>query len=218
MKFITETVESVEYLVEAATENSPKQYFIEGIFMQGDVKNKNGRIYPTKTLIKEAERYTKTKINERQSLGELNHPAHLQVNPERASHIITKLWCEGNNIMGRAKVLDTPMGKIVKTLMDEGVKLGVSSRGAATMTKTGGAKYVGEDFYLSAVDIVSDPSAPNAFVESIMESKEFAVVDGVITEVSDTSKLAKRVGLLLEDDGALNEAALLEKFSKLLNK
>ena len=117
MKFLKEVTESVEYQIEETDSSKPKQYFIEGIFMQGDVKNRNGRIYPTQTLVKEPKRYTEQKINSKQSLGELNHPDSAAINPERASHLITKLWVEGNNIMGRAKVLDTPMGKIVKTLL-----------------------------------------------------------------------------------------------------
>lgn len=211
MKFLKEVTESVEYLIEETDSSKPKQYFIEGIFMQGDVKNRNGRIYPTQTLVKEAKRYTEQKINSKQSLGELNHPDSAAINPERASHLITKLWVEGNNIMGRAKVLDTPMGKIVKTLMDEGIKIGVSSRGFGTVTSKNGVKMVGEDFHLATVDIVSDPSAPNAFVEAIMESKEYTLLDGQIIEVNEATEKA-----ILEKHGhkMLTEQEVVEKFDE----
>lgn len=230
MKFLKEVTESVEYLFEESKDPSkPKQYFIEGIFMQGDIKNRNGRIYPTKTLVKEMNRYLKEKVEPKLALGELNHPDTPAVNPERASHLITNLWVEGNNIMGRAKVLDTPLGKIVKTLMDEGVKIGVSSRGFGTVSNVNGTKMVGEDFHLSTVDIVSDPSAPNAFVESILESKEYALLEGQIIEVNEATEKA-----ILEKHGhvyetlseentseklaKLNEELVLKEFEKLLSE
>jgi hypothetical protein len=182
VKLISESiVQDVEYITEAK-ENGKKDYKIKGIFMQADIKNKNGRVYPMEILQKEVKRYNKEFINEKRAYGELGHPEGPTINLERASHMITALYPDGKNFIGEAKILATPMGEIVKTLMDEGAKLGVSSRGMGSLEqKKDGSNYVRNDFYLAtAADIVSDPSAPSAFVEGIMEGKEWVWDNGVL--------------------------------------
>ena len=179
MKLITETIEDVQVLTEER--NGKKDYKIKGVFMQADIKNRNGRIYPMEILNKEVKRYNKEYINEKRAFGELGHPDGPTVNLERASHMITALYPDGKNYIGEAKILGTPMGEIVKNLMDEGAKLGVSSRGMGSLDSKNGANYVRNDFYLAtAADIVADPSAPNAFVEGIMEGKEWVWDNGVL--------------------------------------
>ena len=173
MKLITEEIEQAEYIVEEAG-NGKKNYSIKGVFMQSDVKNRNGRIYPKEILQKEVARYNREFINKSRAFGELGHPDGPTVNLERVSHMIKALYPEGSNFIGEARVLDTPYGKIVKSLIDEGARLGVSSRGMGTLANVGGANVVKDDFYLAtAADIVADPSAPDAFVEGIMEGKEW---------------------------------------------
>ena len=182
MKLIAEQIESVEYLTEQK-ENGDKEYKIKGIFMQSEVKNRNGRLYPFEVLDKEVKRYKKEYIDENRAFGELGHPDGPIVNLERASHMITSLKPDGKNFVGEAKILKTPMGEIVKNLMDEGAKLGVSSRGMGSLESRGGTNYVKDDFYLAtAADIVADPSAPNAFVEGIMEGKEWVWNNGALVE------------------------------------
>ena len=182
MKLITEEIEQAEYIVEEAG-NGKKNYSIKGIFMQSDVKNRNGRIYPKEILQKEVTRYNREFINKSRAFGELGHPDGPTVNLERVSHMIKALYPEGNNFIGEARVLDTPYGKIVKSLIDEGAKLGVSSRGMGTLANVGGANVVKDDFYLAtAADIVADPSAPDAFVEGIMEGKEWVWDNGILKE------------------------------------
>ena len=182
MKLITEEIEQAEYIVEEAA-NGKKNYSIKGIFMQSDVKNRNGRIYPKEILQKEVARYNREFINKSRAFGELGHPDGPTVNLERVSHMIKALYPEGNNFIGEARVLDTPYGKIVKSLIDEGARLGVSSRGMGTLTSIGGANVVKDDFYLAtAADIVADPSAPDAFVEGIMEGKEWVWDNGILKE------------------------------------
>ena len=174
MNLITEyTDHSVEVITEAK-DNGKKNYFIEGIFMQGDIKNRNGRIYPSKTLEAEMGRYQKEFIETKRALGELGHPDGPQINGDRVSHLITEMRRDGNDFYGKAKILSTPMGEIVKSLLDEGVKIGVSTRGLGSV-KAGrdGVMEVQKDFHLSTVDIVTDPSAPNAFVNGIMENVEY---------------------------------------------
>ena len=182
MKLICELQESVEYeLIEEG--DKPKQYFIEGIFMQSEKKNKNGRVYPLPVLEKEVNRYVKEYVEPKRAFGELGHPDGPTVNLDRASHMITSLTREGKNFVGRAKVLDTPNGKIVKCLIDEGARLGVSSRGMGTLKPDKKAQVVQNDYYLAtAADIVADPSAPNAFVEGIMEGKEWIWNNGILHE------------------------------------
>ena len=176
MKLITETIEDIEVLTEA-TSNGGKSYKIRGVFMQADIKNRNGRVYPVDTLTKEVVRYNEQFINKKRAFGELGHPDGPTVNLERVSHMITSLKSEGKNFIGEAKIMDTPYGKIVKNLIDEGAQLGVSSRGMGSISNG----TVGRDFYLAtAADIVADPSAPDAFVEGIMEGKEWVWDNGVL--------------------------------------
>ena len=182
VKLISEEIQDVEYICEQK-EDGKKNYKIKGVFMQADIKNRNGRVYPMEVLNKEVRRYNKEYINEKRAFGELGHPDGPTVNLERASHMITKLYPDGKNFIGEAKIMSTPMGEIVKTLMDEGAKLGVSSRGMGSLDQKNGANYVRNDFYLAtAADIVADPSAPNAFVEGIMEGKEWVWNNGSLVE------------------------------------
>ena len=179
MKLITETIENIEVLTEER--NGKKDYKIKGIFMQADIKNRNGRIYPVGTLAKEVKRYNEQFINKKRAFGELGHPDGPTVNLERVSHMITSLKPEGKNFIGEAKIMDTPYGKIVKNLIDEGAQLGVSSRGMGSLQSGSQGNVVGKDFYLAtAADIVADPSAPDAFVEGIMEGKEWVWDNGVL--------------------------------------
>ena len=183
MKLITETIENIEVLTEER--NGKKDYKIKGIFMQADIKNRNGRIYPVETLAKEVRRYSKEFIEKKRAFGELGHPDGPTVNLERVSHMITSLKPEGKNFIGEAKIMDTPYGKIVKNLIDEGAVLGVSSRGMGSIQQQGGRNMVGKDFYLAtAADIVADPSAPDAFVEGIMEGKEWVWDNGMLKSVT----------------------------------
>jgi len=184
MKLITETIEDIEVLTEANTKGG-KDYKIKGVFMQADIKNRNGRVYPVETLAKEVSRYTTEYINKRRAFGELGHPDGPTVNLERVSHMITSLKPEGKNFVGEAKIMDTPYGKIVKNLIDEGAQLGVSSRGMGSIQSSSQGNVVGKDFYLAtAADIVADPSAPDAFVEGIMEGKEWVWDNGVLKSKS----------------------------------
>ena len=182
VKLIAEAVEEVEYITEEK-EDGGKNYKIRGIFMQADIKNRNGRVYPMEVLDEEVKKYNKNFIEQNRAFGELGHPDGPTVNLERVSHMITSLKPDGKNFIGEAKIMDTPMGKIVKNLMDEGAKLGVSSRGMGSLRQKGGANVVSDDFYLAtAADIVADPSAPNAFVEGIMEGKEWVWNNGSLVE------------------------------------
>ena len=181
MKLISEEIQNAEYLVEE--NNGKKAYKIRGIFLQSDLKNRNGRVYPKEILEQEVSRYNREFINKKRAFGELGHPDGPTVNLERVSHMITSLAPDGKNFVGEAKIMDTPYGKIVKGLIDEGAQLGVSSRGMGSIIQRNGANYVKDDFYLAtAADIVSDPSAPDAFVEGIMESKEWVWDNGVLVE------------------------------------
>ena len=199
MKLISEEISQAEYLVEET--NGKKNYKIKGVFLQSDIKNRNGRIYENDILTKEVKRYNEEFINKKRAFGELGHPDGPTVNLERVSHMITKLEPEGKNFIGEAKIMDTPYGKIVKGLIDEGAQLGVSSRGMGSLVQKNGANYVGKDFYLAtAADIVADPSAPDAFVEGIMENKEWVWDNGVIKaqdieEYKEHIKEAKRLKL-----------------------
>jgi hypothetical protein len=195
MKLICEVNEDIRYISEAK-EDGKKQYFIEGIFMQGDIKNRNGRVYPANVLEKEVKRYNKEYVEKNRAYGELGHPQGPSINLERVSHMITKLERDGSNFMGRAKIMtETPYGAIVKSLMDEGAQLGVSSRGMGSLKQNGqGVSEVQGDFYLAtAADIVADPSAPDAFVQGIMEGKEWVWQNGVIREatIADYQKQIK---------------------------
>jgi hypothetical protein len=182
MKLITEEINKVEFIVEES--NGKRSCFIEGNFLQGNIKNRNGRVYRTETLAREVARYNEQYVQTGRALGELGHPDGPTVNLDRVSHNIISLRQEGNNFIGKAKLLDTPMGNIAKSLIGEGVKLGVSSRGVGSISETKqGYKLVGEDFMLAtAADIVADPSAPDAFVQGIMEGKEWVFVNGLLKE------------------------------------
>ena len=182
MKLITEEIEQVEVIVESR--NGKKNLFIEGVFLQGEIKNRNGRMYPMNTLAREVGRYNENFVQKGRAIGELGHPDGPTVNLDRVSHKIVSLKESGNNFIGKAKILSTPMGQIASNLLDEGVKLGVSSRGVGSLNKTNeGYSVVGEDFTLAtAADIVADPSAPDAFVDGIMEGKEWVWNNGILKE------------------------------------
>jgi len=217
VKLISESIlQDVEYITEEK-ENGKKNYKIRGIFMQADIKNKNGRVYPMEILQKEVKRYNEEFINEKRAYGELGHPEGPTINLERASHMITALYPDGKNFIGEAKILATPMGEIVKTLMDEGAKLGVSSRGMGSLEeKKDGASYVRNDFYLAtAADIVSDPSAPSAFVEGIMEGKEWVWNHGALVQ-SELVEMKERINTRIRKNRALEESLEFAKFLKLL--
>ena len=182
LKLFSEAVEDAELLIEE-DEKGGKNYKIRGIFMQADIKNRNGRVYPMEVLQKEVSKYNKNFIKEKRAFGELGHPDGPTVNLERVSHMITDLHPDGKNFIGEAKIMNTPYGKIVKGLIDEGAQLGVSSRGMGSLQTRGGANYVGDDFYLAtAADIVADPSAPDAFVEGVMEQRDWVWDNGVLKE------------------------------------
>ena len=215
VKLFSEAVEEVEFITEAK-ESGGKNYKIRGIFMQADVKNRNGRVYPMEVLEKEVTKYNKNFIRENRAFGELGHPDGPTVNLERVSHMITKLHPDGKNFIGEAKIMDTPMGKIVKNLMDEGGKLGVSSRGMGSLDSKNGANYVRDDFYLAtAADIVADPSAPNAFVEGIMEGKEWIWNNGALVE-AHVADLKKKFDVKQRQKQANMEALEFAKFLKML--
>ena len=197
MKLITEEISSVKFITEG--KGAKKKMYIEGVFLQGDIKNRNGRMYPVGTLAKEVERYNESFVQKGRALGELGHPDGPTVNLDRVSHKITSLKQEGNNFMGKAQLLDTPMGKIAKSLIGEGVTLGVSSRGVGSLKENrDGCKVVGEDFMLAtAADIVADPSAPDAFVSGIMEGKEWVWEGGILREQL-AEKTEKRINTLVD--------------------
>ena len=181
MRLIAEEITQVDFLCEE--NDGKKNYFIEGIFLQAELKNRNGRMYPLKTLSREVAKYDENYIQKGRALGELGHPDGPSINPDRVSHKIVNLKEDGNNFIGKAKLLDTPMGQIAKNLLDEGVRLGVSSRGMGSIRKEENCNVVMDDFMLAtAADIVADPSAPDAFVDGIMEGKEWVWDNGVIKE------------------------------------
>jgi len=206
MKLITEEIEQVEVIVE--NRNGKKNLFIEGVFLQGEIKNRNGRMYPMQTLAREVGRYNENFVEKGRALGELGHPDGPTVNLDRVSHKIVSLKESGNNFIGKAKILSTPMGKIASNLLGEGVKLGVSSRGVGSLSKTNeGYSVVGEDFTLAtAADIIADPSAPDAFVDGIMEGKDW-VWDGGILRERIATKTYKRINTLV-DQNKLDEKKL----------
>ena len=197
MKLITEEISNVKIITEG--KGAGKRLYIEGVFLQGEIKNRNGRMYPIDTLSREVNRYCEQFVNKGRALGELGHPDGPTVNLDRVSHKITSLVREGNNFMGKAQILDTPMGKIAKSLLDEGVCLGVSSRGVGSLKMTNeGHKIVGEDFMLAtAADIVADPSAPDAFVQGIMEGKEWVWEGGILREKL-AEQTQKRINTLVD--------------------
>ena len=214
MKLIKEHTEEVKYLVEEKL-GKGKEYFIEGIFLQSNLKNRNGRVYPTEILDKEIKRYNEEYVSKNRAFGELGHPDSPTINLDRVSHMIKELRRDGDNFIGKAKIMDTPYGKIVKNLIDEGATLGVSSRGMGSLTQKGGVSMVQDDFTLAtAADIVADPSAPNAFVEGVMESKEWVMVDGKFVErdLLEAQRIIRKTS-----SKNLNEAKL-KLFADFLNK
>ena len=230
MKLITEVVEECNVVTELNEESGEKSYFIEGIFMQGDIKNRNGRIYPSAILEKEMNRYNKDFIDTKRALGELGHTEGPSINGDRVSHLITEMKKDGSNFTGKAKVLGTPMGNIVKTFMDEGVLIGVSTRGLGSVKQDkNGIMEVQNDFHLATVDIVTDPSGPNCFVNGIMENAEYfydiasgnwlpqeTSVEEVIEEIQQTvEKEVRRVVHRVDESTA---AALFERFVSGLRK
>ena len=197
MKLITEEVASVKFVTEG--KGASKKMYIEGVFLQGNIKNRNGRMYPVETLAREVSRYNEAFVGKGRALGELGHPDGPTVNLDRVSHKITSLVQEGDNFKGKAQLLNTPMGKIASSLLDEGVMLGVSSRGVGSLREDrNGCKVVGEDFMLAtAADIVADPSAPDAFVSGIMEGKEWIWEGGILRE-QQAAQTQKRINTLVD--------------------
>ena len=216
MKLIKEHTETVNYLIEDDKETGKKNYNIEGVFLQAEIKNRNGRSYPKEILDKEVKRYMKENVKKNRAYGELGHPDSPTINLDRVSHMIKDLKLEGNDFVGKAKIMDTPYGKIVKSLIDEGASLGVSSRGMGSLKTTkDGTSEVQKDFMLAtAADIVADPSAPDAFVRGVMEGKEWMFVDGKFVEQdidAVKSSITKATRSQLEE-------AKLYAFAKFLNK
>ena len=214
MKLIREDIQDAEYLIEE--KDGKKEYKIKGIFLQSDIRNRNGRVYPNHVLDKEVKRYNAEFINKNRAFGELGHPDGPTVNLERVSHMIKKLYPEGKNFIGEAKIMDTPYGKIVKNLIDEGAKLGVSSRGMGSIESKNGGNYVGSDFYLAtAADIVADPSAPDACVEGIMEGKEWVWDNGLLLE-QDVATWKKELIKTKKIEMAEKKAKIFEDFLRKL--
>jgi hypothetical protein len=216
MKLITEVVDDdkIEVLVEESKAGK-KDYYIKGVFMQAETKNRNGRVYPKETLAKEVAKYDKTYIKQNRAFGELGHPDGPIINLERVSHMIKELKEDGDNWVGKAKLMDTPYGKIAKSLIDEGAKLGVSSRGMGSLKPQKGAAVVQPDFYLAtAADIVADPSAPDAFVEGMMEGKEWVWENGVLKE-RNIHQLRQEI---LKSKRRDREAVKLQVFQKFISK
>ena len=210
MKLITETTENIEVITEE--KGSGKDYKIRGIFLQGDIKNRNGRVYPVSVLAKEVNRYNKEFVEKKRAFGELGHPDGPTVNLERVSHMITSLKPEGRNFIGEAKIMDTPYGKIVKNLIDEGAQLGVSSRGMGSMKQVNGKNVINNDFYLAtAAVIVADPSAPDAFVEGIMEGKEWVWDNGVLKSM-EVEKYIEEIGKTRRAELAEAKARVFKDF------
>jgi len=216
LKLITEHAEDIKFLVEDK-KNGVKEYYIEGIFMQSEQKNRNGRIYPKSVLMKEAKRYQNDYVKEGRAMGELGHPEGPTVNLERVSHLVESLKADGDNIIGKAKILETPYGKIVKNLMEGGVKLGVSSRGMGTLKQVNGINEVQKDFMLSAIDIVADPSAPDAFVNGIMEGKAWIWDNGILKE-QDLNSYCSMINRASRESKQELEEKKLDVFKNFLSK
>ena len=213
MKLITETIENVKLITEE--KNGKKLLYIEGVFLQSELKNRNGRMYPFSVLDREVKRYNEEYIQSKRALGELGHPDGPTINLDRVSHRITSLRAEGNNFIGKAQILDTPMGNIAKNLLDEGVQLGVSSRGMGSIQKSEDCNVVADDFMLTtAADIVADPSAPDAFVNGIMEGKEWVWCNGILKE----TEVAKYKGIMDASARQELEEKTLKVFEDFLGK
>jgi hypothetical protein len=215
MRLIKEVTEEIQYISELNEETGKKSHFIEGVFLQSNLKNRNGRMYPKEVMQKEVARYTAESIDKKRAYGELGHPDGPTVNLDRVSHMIVGLKEDGDNYIGRAKILDTPMGRIVKELIGEGASLGVSSRGLGSLKERNGVNEVQEDFMLAtAADIVADPSAPDAYVQGIMENKEWTFVNGIWQE----QELEESKKLIHAASASELEAVKLEVFERFLNK
>ena len=217
MKLITETTEDIQYIKE--DKDGKTNLFIEGVFLQSDLKNRNGRVYPREIMQREVNRYVKESIDKKRAMGELGHPDGPTINLDRVSHMITSLREDGSNYIGKAKILDTPMGNIVKNLIDEGASLGVSSRGLGTLKEKNGINEVQDDFVLStAADIVADPSAPDAFVRGIMEHKEWVMVEGTWMEqeiYAAVSRIKRAGSRELEEEKMAVFSSFMNKLSKI---
>tara|TARA_B100002019_G_C21237549_1_gene583606 strand:+ start:631 stop:1284 length:654 start_codon:yes stop_codon:yes gene_type:complete len=217
MKLITEVSEDIKYFAEE--KDGKRSLFIEGVFLQSNLKNRNGRVYPKEIMRKEVDRYRSEAIDKKRAMGELGHPDGPTLNLDRVSHMITSLKEDGNNWVGKAKILDTPMGNIVKNLIDEGASLGVSSRGLGSLKERDGINEVQDDFVLStAADIVADPSAPDAFVRGIMEHREWVMVEGVWMEKEmeqSYAKIKNASSRELEEEKMAVFSSFLDKLSKI---
>ena len=217
MKLISENfTDSVEYITEQDDKTGKKKYKLKGVFMQSEIKNRNGRVYPFEVLDKEVKRYNKEFIEQNRAYGELGHPDGPTVNLDKVSHMVTSLEPDGKNFIGEAKVMSTPMGNIVKNIMDDGGKLAVSSRGMGSLEKKNDANYVKNDFYLAtAADIVADPSAPNAFVDGIMEGKEWVWNNGLLQE-QEVAEIKNEMERNIRSRKANYQALAFAKFLKKL--
>ena len=219
MRLIKEFNESISYLTEESKDPKKPNVFIEGVFLQSDLKNKNGRVYPREIMQREVQRYVNENVNTKRAYGELGHPDGPTVNLDRVSHMITELREDGNNWIGKAKIMDTPMGRIVKELISEGAQLGVSSRGLGSLKERNGINEVQGDFMLAtAADIVADPSAPDAFVSGIMEGKEWVFVNGKWTEqdIEEAKSTISRANIRdLEEEKMQVFSNFLDKLSKI---
>ena len=217
MRLISENfVDNVEYITEQDDKTGKKNYKLKGVFMQSEIKNRNGRVYPFEVLDKEVKRYNKEFIDENRAYGELGHPEGPTVNLDKVSHMVTSLKPDGKNFIGEAKVMSTPMGNIVKNIMDDGGKLAVSSRGMGSLEKKNDANYVKNDFYLAtAADIVADPSAPNAFVDGIMEGKEWVWNNGLLQE-QEVAEIKNEMERNIRSRKANYQALAFAKFLKKL--
>jgi len=217
MKLITEVTEDIQYISEE--KNGKRNLYIEGVFLQSNITNRNNRSYPKEIMRKEVDRYRTEQIDKKRAMGELGHPEGPTLNLDRVSHMITSLKEDGDNWIGKAKILDTPMGNIVKNLMDEGAQLGVSSRGLGSLKEKNGINEVQDDFVLStAADIVADPSAPDAFVRGIMENKEWMMINGVWTEREmdiAQSVIKKSSSRELEEQKLAVFSSFLDRLSKI---
>ena len=217
MRLISENfVDNVEYITEQDEKTGNKNYKLKGVFMQSEIKNRNGRVYPFEVLDKEVKRYNKEFIEQNRAYGELGHPDGPTVNLDKVSHMVTSLQPDGKNFIGEAKVMGTPMGNIVKNIMDDGGKLAVSSRGMGSLEQKNGANYVKDDFYLAtAADIVADPSAPNAFVDGIMEGKEWVWNNGLLQE-QEVAEIKNEMERNVRSRKANYQALAFAKFLKKL--
>jgi len=219
MKLIKELNEDLQFIVEESSDSGKKSLFIEGVFLQADLKNRNGRMYPKEIMAKEVNRYVKEQVNTKRAYGELGHPEGPNINLDRVSHMIVSLREDGNNWIGRAKILDTPMGNIASSLIKEGAGLGVSSRGLGTLKEVNGINEVQDDFMLAtAADIVADPSAPDAYIQGIMEGKEWVFVKGVWQdrEIEETKNLIKKTSSRnLSETKVKAFEAFLDKISRI---